>query len=266
MTRGTHEGRWAGALIILTAANLAAQAVPSQLGVSEPDAQESFLQSVVSGYPEWGMAGAAFVALPAAARVAVVQGGFAWARAYVKSTGFRTGYESARQRMKPQAPEVEGTVDDEVKRQVAEQLADLEETRKAMGQLPADQRKDFEAMLQQTAAQLKDPEYLGMLRSAIEAERASEQETHQTRMQEWAEAYPANPDLVVRRRLEAFLTECADVDFSAKLQSQYGMMRFVNPDYEMKPANWKTCYRAGPDAVGAARAAATAWLEALKGT
>ena len=113
-----RQGIWAGAIVVLSAANLAAQAVPSQLGVSEGVAQGSFLESVVSGYPDWGAAGAAFVALPMAARVAVVQGGFAWARAYVKSTGFRTGYESARQRMKPQPPEVEGTVDDELKRQL----------------------------------------------------------------------------------------------------------------------------------------------------
>src|SRR3989304_673820 len=128
MTRGLGSGGWAGALAIVTAAHLAAQAVPSQLGVSEPDAQESFLGSVTSGYPQWGVAATAFVALPAAARVAVVQGGFAWAKAYVKSPGFRTRYENARQSAKPEPPNPEGTVDDELKRQVAQQLKDLAES------------------------------------------------------------------------------------------------------------------------------------------
>jgi hypothetical protein len=28
------------------------------------------------------------------------------------------------------------------------------------------------------------------------------------------------------------------------------MLLFVDPQYELKPENWKTCYRAGPEAVG----------------
>jgi len=265
MALGLRRGSWAGALAIVTAANLAAQAVPSQLGVSERDAQESFLGSVIAGYPRWGVAAAAFVALPAAARVAVVQGGFAWAKFYVKSPGFRTGYENARQGAKPEPPNPEGTVDDEINRQVAEQLKDLGESRKALATLPPEQRKDFEAMLKQTEAQLKDPQILAMMRSAIEADRAGRQENYQSDMQRWAEQYPPNPEILVGRRLQAFLTECGDVDFSAQVQPREGKLRFVNPDYEMKPANWKTCYRAGPEAVGAARAAATAWLKELPG-
>jgi len=263
MALGLWRGSWAGTLAIATAANLAAQAVPSELRLSEPDARESFLGSVIGGYPQWGVAAAAFVALPAAARVAVVQGGFAWAKSYVKSPGFRTGYETARQRAKPEPPNPEGTVDDELKRQVAKQLADLEESRNALATLPPEQRKDLEAMLKQMEAQLKDPQTLAMMRSGIEGDRAGAQETYQSNVKEWEERYPANPEILVGRRLQAFLTECGDVDFSAKLQPREGKMRFVDPQYEMKPANWKTCYRAGPEAIGAARAAATAWLKEL---
>ena len=265
MTLGLERSSWVVALALATAANLAAQAVPRQLGVTEQEAQESFLGSVTSGYPQWGAAGAAFVALPAAARVAVVQAGFAWAKVSVKSPAFRTGYETRRQEAKPEPPTPEGTVDDELKRQVAQQLKDLAESRKALATLPPEQRKDLEAMLRQTEAQLKDPQLLAMMRSGIEAERAGALETYQSDVRQWEEEYPANPDLLVRRRLEAFLTECGDVDFSARVQPQYGMLRFVNPEYEMKPANWKTCYRTGPEAVGAARAAATAWLKELPG-
>ena len=84
----------------------------------------------------------------------MVRCGFAWAKSHVKSPGFRTGYEDARQRAKPQPPNPEGTVDDELRRQVAEQLEDLGESRKALATLPPEQRKDLEAMLKQTEAQL----------------------------------------------------------------------------------------------------------------
>lgn len=265
MVFGLLKSGCVAALAVVTASGLAAQAVPSQLGLAEREAQESFLGSVVAGYPQWGAAGKAFVALPASVRVAVVQGGVAWARAYVKSPAFRTAYENARAGAKPTAPEAAGSVDDELKRQVDAQLEDLAEMRKALASLPPEQRKELEEALRQSEAQLKDPQMLAMMRSGIEADRASARETYQADLRQWEENYPVNPDLLIRRRLQAFLTECGDVDFSAKLQSQYGMMRFVNPEYEQKPNTWKTCFRAGPEAMGAARTAVTAWLAELPG-
>jgi hypothetical protein len=102
------------------------------------------------------VAAAAFVALPAAARVTVVQAGFAWAKAYAKSSGFRTGYENGRQAAKPIPPDPQGTVDDELGRQLAEQRKSLEESRKGLAALPSDQRKALEAVFKQSEAQLQD--------------------------------------------------------------------------------------------------------------
>jgi hypothetical protein len=267
MALGRAGGGWAVGLAIMTAGSLAAQAVPGQLGMNERDAQESFLGSVIGGYPRWSTAAAAaFVALPASARVAVVQGGFAWAGAWVKSAAFRTGYETERQNAKPRPPEHEGTVDDELKRHLAERRKDLEESRKALAALPPEQRKELEAVFKLTEDQLKDPEYLGMMRTGIEMERAGELENYQSSLTRWEEAYPADARVLVARRLQAFLTECGDVDFSARLQARDRKMVFVNPDYELKSTNWKTCFRAGREAVGAARTAATAWLKELPGT
>jgi hypothetical protein len=88
-------------------------------------------------------------------------------------------------------------------------------------------------------------------------------ERYQSSLAQWEEDLPADPGTLVERRLRAFLVECGDVDFSATLQARDRKMVFVNPDYETRSAEWKTCYRAGPAAVGAARAAATAWLKEL---
>jgi hypothetical protein len=263
MALGLARSGWAVGLALVTAGGLAAQAVPAQLGVSEADAQESFLYSVIGGYPAWGAAGTAFVKLPAAARVAVVQTGFAWAKALVKSAGFRTAYQNRREGAKPVPPDAEGTVDDELARQLAEQRKSLEESRKALAALPPEQRKELEAILKQTEDQFKDPQFQAMMRSGIETQRASALEDYRSALRRWEEAYPADPGVLIGRRLQAFLTECGDVDFSAKLQARDRKMVFVNPDYELKSPNWKTCYRAGPEAMGAARTAATAWLAEL---
>jgi hypothetical protein len=260
---GLRTAGWVAGLAIATATGLGAQTLPSQLRMTEADARESFLGSIVAGYPQWGAAGAAFVALPAAARVAVVQGGFAWARAYVKSPLFRAAYDDARQAAKPAPPGAEGTVEDELKRQLDEQRKSLEESRKALAALPPEQRRELEALARQTEAQLKDPQFLTMMRSGIEAERTGRAESYRTNLQQWEEDWPARPETLVAGRLEAFLTECSDVDFSARLQPRGHKMVFVNPDYEQKPAAWKTCYRAGPEAVGAARTAAATWLKEL---
>lgn len=267
MALGLARGGWAVSMAIVTAGRLAAQAVPAQLGMSERETQETFLGSVFSGYPQWSSAvSAAFVALPASVRTTVVQGGFAWARAWVKSPAFRSAYEHERQSAKPRPPEHEGSVDDELKRQLDEQRKSMEESRKAMAALPPEQQKAFEEVLKQTEAQLKDPDFLKMMRSGIEMDRASRLEDYQSSVARWEESHPADPGVLVGRRLQAFLTECGDVDFAAKLQTRDRKMVFVNPDYELKPSNWKMCYRAGPEAVGAARTAATAWLRELAGT
>jgi hypothetical protein len=54
-----------------------------------------------------------------------------------------------------------------------------------------------------------------------------------------------------------------DVDFDAKLVPADSKMRFADPRYEEKPPEWKLYYRAGREAVAAAREVAQAWLKAL---
>jgi hypothetical protein len=250
---------------LVLATSLGAQALPSQLGISETDARESFLGSVTGGYPRWGdVAAKAFVALPAATRVLVVRGGFAWARAHVKSPQFRAAYDSSRQSAKPTPPNPVGTVEEELQRQLADLRKNFEESRKGLASLPAEQRRELEAVLRQSEAQLSDRQYLAMIRTSIEAARAAEMTGYQSSLERWEEAWPATPDVLVARRLQAFLTECADVSFSARLRPEGSKMVFVNPEDEARPANWKTCYRAGAEAMGAARTAAAAWLKELE--
>ena len=59
------------------------------------------------------------------------------------------------------------------------------------------------------------------------------------------------------------LDATADVDFNAKLVSRSGRMAFVDPALEEKSSDWKMAYRAGREAVSAARLAAAAWLKEL---
>ena len=62
---------------------LAGQAnVLSQLGTSEQEARQNFLETLNSGYPAIGSATKAFKAAAPAARAAIAQGLVAWSKMY----------------------------------------------------------------------------------------------------------------------------------------------------------------------------------------
>ncbi len=244
-------------------ARILAQAPPGQLGVNEQEAREDLLASLSSGSPVLGRAAKAFTALPASARAAVVQASFAWMKLTVNSAPFKNSYAQTREGMKPLAPDAPGAVDVELKRQQDEQVKQLEESRKALAMLPANQRAELEAVLKATEAHMKTPEMVAGMRQQIVADRAAAQETYQEDLKKWQETYPANPLVLIARRLQTFLDASADVDFAARTEMRDGKLRFVNSEYESKPGDWKMCFRAGREAVTAARTAATAWLREL---
>lgn len=70
-----------------------------------------------------------------------------------------------------------------------------------------------------------------------------------------------NPDVTLRRRLQQFLDETANIDYDAKTTGS--MDAFVDPANEAKPPLWKMGYRAGREATEAARAFAKEWMEEL---
>jgi hypothetical protein len=71
--------------------------------------------------------------------------------------------------------------------------------------------------------------------------------------------YPADPQKLIKRRLEEFLEISESVDFDAKLHGS----SFANAEYEAKSDKWKMCYRAGKEVIGAAREEAQTWLKEL---
>lgn len=248
----------------VSASVLRAQNPLGPLGVSEAEARSNVMQSVMSSSAILGAAGKAFVALPAAARVKALDSALPWLKSYVNSESYRAAYAREREEHKPSPPDVEGTIDDEVQAQVAKALKDVDETRKMLSQLPPAQQKEMEVSLKQMEAMIKDPAQVKLMRAGVEAERADRKASYDERLKEWQEKYPADSKILTARHLRAFLATSATVDFSARLVPVNKQMRFENPDFEDKPADWKLCFRAGKEAVTAARAFATAWLAELK--
>ena len=71
---------------------------------------------------------------------------------------------------------------------------------------------------------------------------------------------PADPNELIKKRLEKFMEISATVDFDATLND---LRQFNNPEYEKKSDQWKMCYRAGKAVITAAREEVAAWLKEL---
>ncbi|MBC8769514.1 hypothetical protein H4O18_16065 [Arenibacter sp. BSSL-BM3] len=78
----------------------------------------------------------------------------------------------------------------------------------------------------------------------------------------WEQSFPANPEVLVKRRLQEYLALAGTVDFSAKLTEpdNYKIRKFVNPAYEKKSLQWKACYRAGKEVNDVFTAFVKEWL------
>jgi hypothetical protein len=79
----------------------------------------------------------------------------------------------------------------------------------------------------------------------------------------WEKLYPADPSLIVRQKLQEYLSLVASVDFNAQLTEpdKYKKKKFVNPSYEKQTNKWKACFRAGKEVNEIITAFVKEWLK-----
>jgi hypothetical protein len=238
--------------------------VLAQLGIPLQAAKDAAGTAISSGVSNPGLPSKLFKTLSAAARADAATAGVAWLRIYTASAEFTQHYLQIREKHKPEAPQFEGTPEDELKKAEEQQKGEAEESKKAIASLPAEQRKALEDALKQSAAvlaQMDTPEMRKMRLDGIRLARAERTKQYEQEIANWKREYPDHPNGAIAKRLREFLAMSADVDFAATVKSQDGRLLFENPAYEAKPSQWKMCYRAGREATTAARAAVSAWLK-----
>ncbi len=258
------------ALVTVLAAGIGAvhggSDVMAKLGVSPAAAQEGMLDALASGSAYDAAAIKAFKALPASARAEIVRDALSWIKARVESADFKAAYAKMRQDEKPGTPEPVPSADEQVKKQNSEMEKSIAEMEKNMAGLDPATRKSLEEAVREMrkqAAEMQKPEMKSILRQGAEMESAAKQQEYQNRMKQWEDRIPADPRVLIARRIRAFLEMSKDVDFSAKLVAAGSKMRFADERYEEKPGEWKLCFRAGREATEAARAFAKSWLAEL---
>jgi hypothetical protein len=245
-----------------------AQGALGPLGVNEPAARGGLVNALARGDVPVYMAAKAFRAALPATRAAFVKTAISWARTYSESASFKADYDKQRAADVPTPPRFKGSVDEELAAQRAERLKGVEDARKNLATLPANLRPQMATMVKQMEEQNAkidhDAQMQAMLRQGIETQRANDTKAYEQSVQQHDARFPADPRALIARRLREFLDLSKDVDFGAKLVPAGSKQRFADVRYEEKPDQWKLCYRAGRDAVTAAREAAQTWLAAIK--
>jgi len=242
--------------------------VLARLALDPASAKESVLDSLASGNVYNDMAMKAFKALPASARAEIVRAGLGWIQAYVATAEFKANYQAFRDGKKPAAPAVRPAYEEVLKQQRIDFEKQIAETRKNMAGLDAATKESMEKGIREMRAQMeamgKDPEQKKLMGQMTEMQRSDDKKNYEEQLKVWNEKYPADPLLLIKKRINDFLTASTGVDYAAKLVPRGDKMVFVSNDYEQKSPEWKICFRAGKEATEAARAFAKAWLAELE--
>jgi hypothetical protein len=202
-------------------------------------------------------------------RALLVRGAIAAARAYTQTADFTARYTRFRDGLHPTREVVPQNGGEAMAAQQKQLEEVIKQAQKMASELPAEARQqladNIDDMKRQLAELNADPQHRASVDAAAK-EAAREAETNYVlRSAEFDKEYPADPKQLVAGRLRTFLDLSTTVDFDAKVERLSDKrMHFVNPEYELKPREWKLMYRAGKPAVDAARTAAQEWLKALE--
>lgn len=259
-----------GLVIIAAGAAIAvAQTTLAKFGLNlnelKPQIVDSLRNGFIPAYPNRKT----YQAAPVTARVAFVNEAMGWVKAYTESPAFKSDYDKRRVASRPSAPEAKGSADDQYSKQLAEQRKSLEQMKKSIAAMTPDMQakmqpviKQMEASIEQTS---KDPKMAEMMKNAYSQQSKSDQESYKNEVAKYETEFPADPKVLIAKRLRDFIALSSDVNFDAKLVPEDGgRMRFADQQYESKSDQWKLLYRAGREPVEAARTFSVNWLKQLE--
>lgn len=248
---------------------VAAAAVPGELRVDEPRAQEAFRSALQGSFHAPSAAVDAARALPAQKHKDVVKRLGDWAKAYAGSEVFRTWYAKFREESKPAAPEAPKDAAADVDEQVRELKKGIAEMEKQAKTADAELRKMLKEGIGIIQEQVKELEkdraaQIEYRNEAAKAQSEADKAAYAEDLVAWEAGYPADPKRFVRHALDTLLADSEGVRWDAATIERYGQRRFTDPALEKRNSTWKACFRAGKDACEAARAYARSWSAELK--
>ena len=201
-------------------------------------------------------------------RAAVVKDLATYARQFANSPEYVKQYAAMKEENKPEAPKLE-TPEEMRKNMIRAAKEGVQQSEESLKKAPAEMKSIFEKTLEAAKQNLKmaeDPnnKYIKAYTQNYAASGKHMKESYARLLQDWEAKYPSNHLLYVKGRLQQFLEATDDVDFDAQLTERGGVKYFVKPDYERKGSQWKMAFRAGKEAVSAARSFAQQWMTEIR--
>ncbi|OQP63992.1 hypothetical protein A3860_21465 [Niastella vici] len=201
-------------------------------------------------------------------RVAVAGELLTTVKQYINSDAFKKEYDQERQQAKPHQDATPMRTKEEVRKDEIDKMEKgLKQTEEMIRKTPslAKSMQGVIDMYKKNIVDYKDPNSktieLFFQGEKLKYERSTDGYTKD--LTKWKESYPADYRELIKTRLQKFLELSATVDFNAELKEVNGKQKFVNPDYEGKPADWKEIFRAGKDITEVSRKFAQQWLAGL---
>lgn len=252
---------------LIGAAMLIAQSSLADFGITETRLKSNLANAFVYNSLPVSPNRKAYAAASTAARVALVKSALGVVKTYAESAAFKAEYEKLRAQAKPGPNESKGTPDEQWAKFLADQQKSLADMKANVAKMSPDMQKQMQATIQQVQTSMektsKDPQMMAIMKQSYAAEAENSKKDYQRSLTEYEARYPADPGVLIAKRLREFLEMSNGIPFDAKLVGSNGQMRFADPKLESKPDQWKLCFRAGKEPVEAARAFASEWLKAL---
>jgi hypothetical protein len=224
----------------------------------------SFLSALTARWYSPFEAPAKLKALAPADRVVVVNALGAAIKAWFDTPEFKAAYKQKYEDSRPNELKPPRTAKQIADQMRAENLKGIKNLEAGLKDMPADMRKQMEAVAIEMRANLKAQEAMIDVMAAQTAEQEKQQYEEAKNRPPDPNATPADPRVGLKRALKEFLDRTAGVDYAAALKPAAGKQVFANAAFEQKASEWKMCFRAGREACEAARTFATNWLAELK--
>jgi DNA-directed RNA polymerase beta' subunit len=238
-----------------------------ELGITKTDADKKITNSFLGGYLDaYGAKNAKNIALGNRSQVA--KDILVYTRQYVSSDAFKSEYATLKENNKPKENKIKSP--EEMRKETIDQYKkSIAETEVSLKKADAGLKPIFEKVLAESKKYLKEAEDPNNKQIASYAKGypellKSNQQSYQQELNAWEAQYPANHMLFVKQRLQQFLEETKDIDFTAELTVKNGKRIFVNRNYESKSNRWKMAFRAGKEVVQPAIEFVRQWLLEIK--
>ena len=240
-----------------------------QLGITQPDANRNIINSYLQGHFYYsGVKNAKNIV--GNNRIAIVKELATYAKQYSNSAEFKQQYQEYRTRRKPSSVDMPIETAEMIRAHERTRLEnDIKNLEANINSPNPKLRNSIPARIEQAKKDLKEldnPDNRTVKMRLDNANRMRENylKAQQAELAKFEAAYPENPQLMIKKRLEELLAATADIDYNAELKEAYGKKVFVNPLYERKSPDWKIAFRAGKETTDAVRTIAQQWMQQIR--